>query len=390
MGIQVRQAINRTELEAAYDLWATVFDEERAFFQERIDYDPFYALETTFIARVDGELAGAIQIFPYEAYWGAARVLVGGIGNVATLPRFRGRGIAQLILRQQILWMDRMGFDLSHLFTGIPTFYAQMGWRTFADGEGYRIADGPPGPPPSDLRIREGDFVRDRTILADLYDAASPAVTLAWVRTPGYWKGLARWQARLKPLLWIAEQGGEALAYVVGGRRRDQSPYLREAIVRPGFETALRPLLETFQSRLGVPDGLTVRLPPGHPLTKGTSPAPVRSGAMWRLFDPVRLLRRLEPELTRRWRAADGPDRTLAIGIGENPVFLLRAQGDEIRVVPPSPAQTATDEALFLAPDDFLALAITGVPEHSPAAGDPFLRALFPKAVPFLWEADHF
>lgn len=389
MSIQVRPVVGRAELEAAYDLWATVFDEGRAFFQERIDYDPAYRPETTFVAMVDGELAGAIQIFPYQAYWGTVRVQVGGVGNVATLPQFRHRGIAQLILRQQIGWMEEMGFDFAHLFTGIPAFYAQMGWRAFPDGEGYRVVEGPPGSPPAGLRIRTGDFDQDRSLLAELYAAASPAVHLAWVRSPGYWAGLARWQARQNPALWIAEQDGRPIGYAIGGRGRDQRPRLRELIVRPGFEGAARPLWDVFRESLGVDEGLVLSLPPGHPLLEGASPSPVASGAMWRRFDPARLLRRLTPELERRWQTTGGgPDSALAIGVGEDPVFVLRAHDDRVEVLAPSAAPLTVDEARVISPDDFTRLVITGAAGRS--LDHPLLRRLFPETVPFLWEADHF
>ncbi|MDA8206843.1 MAG: GNAT family N-acetyltransferase, partial [Thermaerobacter sp.] len=84
MAIEVRQIVNRTELEQCYDIWGSVFPEERAFFQERLDYDRSYQLETTWIAAVDGVIASAMQIFPYVARYGIAQLRVGGIGSVAT------------------------------------------------------------------------------------------------------------------------------------------------------------------------------------------------------------------------------------------------------------------------------------------------------------------
>ena len=119
MSIQVRQIINRQELENCYDLWDSVFEVGRPFFQVRLDADSSYALETTWGAWIDGRLASAVQIFPYLARYGTVCLKVGGIGNVATLPEYRGQGLAQLILRQQVQWMKAMDYDLSLLFTGM-------------------------------------------------------------------------------------------------------------------------------------------------------------------------------------------------------------------------------------------------------------------------------
>ncbi|GMA65180.1 GNAT family N-acetyltransferase [Alicyclobacillus fastidiosus] len=96
--VEIRQVRHRHELEASFDLWGLVFsNESREFFQERLDFDTHYADETTWIAKVDGVIASAIQIFPYRARLENLELLVGGIGSVATHPEYRGRGLAQEI-----------------------------------------------------------------------------------------------------------------------------------------------------------------------------------------------------------------------------------------------------------------------------------------------------
>jgi len=131
MGTEIRQIVGRSELEQCYDLWDRAFAVGRPYFQLRLDHDREYREETTWGAFVDGTLASAIQIFPYWAHYGSVALQIAGMGNVATAPEFRHRGLAQMVLRQQILWMQRMGFDLSLLFTGIPSFYQQVGWHLF-------------------------------------------------------------------------------------------------------------------------------------------------------------------------------------------------------------------------------------------------------------------
>jgi predicted acetyltransferase len=70
-----------------------------------LDYDKAYSMETTWVALVNGVVAAAIQIFPFQIRWGSVELKVGGIGNVATLPEYRSRGLAQQILHRQSSFM---------------------------------------------------------------------------------------------------------------------------------------------------------------------------------------------------------------------------------------------------------------------------------------------
>lgn len=115
--IDIRPVVTQNEFERACELWGTVFPEDRSFFQDRLVHDTSYHMDTTWIASVDGTIASAMQIFPYRMRWGSAELKAGGIGNVATLPQYRSRGLAQLLLRRQSEYMASHGYDLSLLFT---------------------------------------------------------------------------------------------------------------------------------------------------------------------------------------------------------------------------------------------------------------------------------
>jgi len=59
--IEVRAVRSKDELNEAYDLWGEVFPEDRSFFQERLDFDNSYDLNTTWIAKVNGDVAASVQ-----------------------------------------------------------------------------------------------------------------------------------------------------------------------------------------------------------------------------------------------------------------------------------------------------------------------------------------
>jgi hypothetical protein len=58
---------------------------------------------------------------------------MGGIGGVGTLPEYRERGLATLLLEDAIAYMERKGHAISMLFTGINPFYAKLGWADFPE-----------------------------------------------------------------------------------------------------------------------------------------------------------------------------------------------------------------------------------------------------------------
>jgi hypothetical protein len=77
--------------------------------------------------------ASALTIDPLELHDGAGGLVrVDGIGNVATLEGFRGRGLASELLEIAIERM-RAGDAAGSLLYGIDGFYEPFGWRTCGD-----------------------------------------------------------------------------------------------------------------------------------------------------------------------------------------------------------------------------------------------------------------
>ena len=54
---------------------------------------------------------------------------IGCIGGVATLPDYRGKGYATIILNDCIKKMEKEDYDISILWTGTPEFYRKLGWE---------------------------------------------------------------------------------------------------------------------------------------------------------------------------------------------------------------------------------------------------------------------
>jgi len=390
--LEVRQIVNREELERCYDLWGTVFPEERWFFQERVDYDRSYRRESTWVALVDGIIASAIQIFPYTARYGAVDLRVGGIGNVATLPAYRHRGLAQLILHQQVTWMAAAGYDLSLLYTGIASFYAQVGWQSLREGERYRLDLERLGHTPEfGFEIRRGDLVADRAILMDIYDGFSRQVTLSHVRTRAYWEDSARWGRRVAPSVWIAERSHQPVGYLLSMRTPTGQDSVLECVYRPDAGDSALLLVREWARAVARSEPIELRLPDGHALISYAQESPQESGAMWRAFNPVRLLQKIVPELNRRWQESGQTNPfSLALAIGESQVAGIGFDDEGIRVEACDASHLAVDAVIFLSAREFLSMILGAMDENSPAAAHAPLGHLFPSKSPFLWRTDHF
>lgn len=89
------------------------------------------------LVEVGGELASCLQITERLGTVGGHPVKLGGIGGVATLPEYRGRGLAGAALGRAAAFMrDDLGVEFGLLLCGpamIP-FYTRFGWQ---------VAEGP-------------------------------------------------------------------------------------------------------------------------------------------------------------------------------------------------------------------------------------------------------
>ncbi len=396
--IEIRPAADREELEQAYDIWGTVFPEDRAFFQKRLDYDLDYTLDTTWIALVNGRMAAAIQIFPYTMYWGSVTLKVGGIGSVATLPEYRRRGLAQHILRMQCGYMRARGYDLSLLMTGINSFYKQVGWHTIlkqewiADAHALRKAGSPVS-----KRIRkyeDGDLERIQLI----YDEQNQGWIAPTERSGSYWQGQSKWGTVDPDCFLVAEDEGipcAYLRYVCNGSELR----IRDCCYQPGKEQAALDLLLHALKREEQSEAVRAGLPSDHILAdffhKSGAKSENDSGYMWRTFALNDTLAKMAPELAQRLSASGlkrGPDPAVSLlfTVG-NEQSLLKLLHETVKAEPPG--ERVTFNAAFqFTEEEWITLLLKGFGglEQRERIGAEYLQALFPERPFIFWHADHF
>ncbi len=99
----------------------------RAYFEHYVE-DGFP--ESAFVVLEGSEILGYLQVYTRLVRSTAKKPLkMGGIGNVCTVRKARGRGIASSLLQHAYSWMESNGYDLSVLFASRHGFYTKNGWK---------------------------------------------------------------------------------------------------------------------------------------------------------------------------------------------------------------------------------------------------------------------
>lgn len=393
--IEIRPIKNREQLEACFDLWATVFPESRTFFQRRIDGDSAYDISTTWAAYVEGNMAAAIQIFPYETEIDGVRLKIGGIGSVATHPDYRRMGLAQALLRAQSRWMQKNGYDASLLFTGIHSFYEQVGWRK-VDEVMHRLSDvslvseqglarrakEPPG-----VLFRpfeEEDDIQQASAMYESWRTRHPG---AWLRTDRYWRDSVQW---LQDEAIAVERDGRLVAYAFF-RIRDDMLEIREINYHEADVDVVVPLWQKLLT--GHPDvsSVHVQLPSDHALYRDLSDrniAPTPDAfSMWKVIDTRRLIGKLQPLFSRLARTHCEDTKRVHFQIEANDVCLL-AGPEGVELLDSMSDLIRYDESAVLNSGQLMQWLLYGVPDDHIVC--PLVQTLFPKRPGVLWWTDHF
>ncbi|MBN6186637.1 GNAT family N-acetyltransferase [Aneurinibacillus sp. BA2021] len=293
--IEIRPLRNRHEREQVYELWEAAFPESKTFFIERLEAEPTYELETTWVASVEGHLAAAVQVFPFDIWCGEKIVSVAGIGNVATHPDYRGRGLTHHILRHQLPWMKEKRYDLSLLFTGIPKFYEKLGWVPVQEAVHtfhWKQREDRLLPATDPLHIHSFR-AEDKAGIQKLYDRCSQRYRGARVRSESYWE-----QAIFKRIgkdwtALVARQGESPVAYLLYRKESDEV-WIQELCWEPQSEAAAAALLARVHADEPGVKSMALTFPDGQKHAAWERAFAVqtvhKSEAMWRILSKESLI----------------------------------------------------------------------------------------------------
>lgn len=398
MTVEYRAPRNNAELDDTIRCSERAFGGGGEFFASIVRNDPWFRLQNTRACFLDGKAVSVVQIFDRPMRIGTGVVRMGGLGSVGTDPDYRRAGYSHGVLRDTVRYLREEGYDLSILFTGVPTHYARAGWviqpaYTMRLTLPERIPD--PGDP---WDILPCELDRDLPALQTIYDAFNASRTGTLVRTRTYWLNQPRWRTYEYDLFRVARRNGAVRAYLKAGHWD-----LREFGCLPGDEPALKTLLLRFfqQARTGGAAEVDAPAPREYQGLFESLGCTVRrretSSAMVRIFRLESLLESLLPLFQARLDASGRPDWNGEIRIRyEAGEAAMVVRNGNLAVSRPGPEPEVD---LPVSQTQLLGLLFgTLRPEHVafsnglsiPGRKRALLDALFPPGEPFLWRTDGF
>jgi predicted N-acetyltransferase YhbS len=307
--------------------------------------DPSYQPEQRLLAKVDGRIASHLHLTSRPVRVGGLTVPLNGIMWVATLPEYRGLGLAHNLIRLATQRANEAGVLLQTLTTSMPAFYRPLGWgvcgnQTFglassrilpSVGDGLVETKGGPWHVRPWRQVELGDLMR-------LYDGQFGHTTGTIARSEEYWRWIIG--RRYAHVIWVACQGEAVHGYAFVKDHK-----ILEIAADPAHPQALKALLGRVRAEAlerAYPE-VVVHAPVDHPALTALREAGGRvvdqeeyegSSTMYTAPDPGGLLRALLPDLQKRARDAKlALPVELGLAIGDRR-WLLHIEARSTRLEP--------------------------------------------------------
>ena len=178
------------------------------------DFPPIYApenLDNVLIIKDGPTVVSSVGIWVNEVDLGAARLRVGGINCLATLPEYRRHGLGARIMEAAHERMRALGCHVGLLGTLIVNWYRRLGWEHAGVSRSYRFDRGNIGLLPP---VAQGLEIRQRgPEAAEAALSLRKADRLGGVRSAAVFRSWL--SARGNPPLVFAERGGTPIAYIL-------------------------------------------------------------------------------------------------------------------------------------------------------------------------------
>jgi GNAT superfamily N-acetyltransferase len=190
------RAIRPDERGDVLDHWLTVWGSDgRAYFRAYLEGDPWFQDRYCQAAVADGRIVSVVIICKRPVRMGSRTLVMGGIGNVATLREYRRRGYSGELLDRCVRVMEEDGFDFSALGTGIHRHYERHGWfRVETSHPEVRLSNGVdlPAPDAGVQPLSAEEWLREGP---EVYRAFLEQVGGGFERSREYWEGWIRIRA---------------------------------------------------------------------------------------------------------------------------------------------------------------------------------------------------
>jgi len=192
-------------------------------FRRQTEFDPQFSDENVWVAVEQGEIVGALTIFPRQLKILGHSVPTGGVGNLFTAQAARGRGVVTELVERVCVAMRERGLELAVIFPGTPPttteFFAKRGWYAWGgqrtilrrDEEMSRLA-----PEASqDIELQPVEIGDDRALQAvkSIHSAYGASRSGTVERDAAQWRACLALTPAPREEFWIARRGGLTVAY---------------------------------------------------------------------------------------------------------------------------------------------------------------------------------
>lgn len=294
--------------------------------------DPDYRPDHRMIARIGGLMAGHLLMTRRSVHFNSVQLPAGGIVGLATVPEFRGRGLAEQLIRHAAKKADSLKISVLALNARATDPYENLGWVTVGDSNSISVSS---RNLPTDEKLqaevmRGGWTVRpwrqvELTELMRIYDQIHSDHYLgSVVRSEAYW----RWIVGMKMahVVWVACQGDHVRGYA----------FVKDHhVLEIGADTEHPEAYDMLLCRIraeslerAYPD-IILDVPSEHPVLAHLADWPERartnstaniqpSHLMMKIVNMELFLTQIAPELLRRAKAANVLSGEMGIAIGSN------------------------------------------------------------------------
>ncbi len=386
-----------------FELQSEAFGFPVQHFEELLERDPWFEPSNILALFSHNILVSCLQIFPKPVRIGSTSARMGGVGNVATHPKYEGKGYATWLLREAIRLMRAEGYGFSVLFTKIPDFYRRLKWEIASPRYKYVISASKLDSGGSS-NFQVGTLQEDDlAAVMQMYEAVNERRSLSVLRPRECWRRQLDHRLDETERSIVIKNGKHVLAY---GRytMTERRIWVIEAGYSPGPNPrkALRELL-SFIGNDALREGrshISIYMPPDHLLVRevlergGRDETRDSSGLMIRIISLRNLLEEILPKLNnhildlssiRRVRIQT-EEETASLLVRDGEIKIVeQKKGDEVyRVRHRVLAQHLTG---YLTPLEALK---KGLARAKPSVAK-FIDTLFkPEKPPYFWRYDRF
>lgn len=296
--------------------------------------DPGYKPEHRLLARVGGRLASHVLMARRSIRIDSLEMPISGLVWLGTVPEFRGRGLAEQLIRQAVRKSDAAKVSLLALSTRTPELYEKLGWVNV--GLSRPLAVSSRNLPTEEIMqqesVRGGWTVRPwrQVELADLmriYDRQLADTHVgAVVRSENYWRWIVG--MRMAHAIWVACRGDDVKGYAFV-----KDHHVLEIAADVDCPEAFKMLLGRIRAESlerAYPE-ILLDVAPDHPVISHLTDWPARASVISSLSSTIApshlmmkvsniglFLNQLAPELDRRARAAGVKAGELGLTVGSN------------------------------------------------------------------------